>query len=177
MNWRYPAAMTAVLMVNPAVVSAQSAQESTDRPMIINNLFACRMIADDTQRLACFDQKVAAVEQAEASNDLVMADREQMKEARKGLFGFSLPRIKLFGGDDDPEPVEAIEAAIASSTRTPDGKLLVTLDTGARWVQTDRTQVLGDFGEGDTIKIERAALGSYMGKIGRKRAFRIRRLD
>lgn len=174
------AAILAVLVAAPAGLSAQSAPAAAERPAVVESLFACRAITDDRQRLACFDEQVAAVERAEASRDLVLADRAQIKEARKGLFGFSLPRIRLFGGGDDedePEPVTSIEAGIVSSSRTPDGKLFVVLDTGARWVQTDGTQVLGEFGAGDTITIERAALGSYMGKIGRKRAFRIRRVE
>jgi len=149
-----------------------------EKPEIIERLFDCRKIDNPTERLACFDREVAAVEQAEESNDIVIADREGMQEARRGLFGFILPNVKLFGGGEEGvEDIDEIEAVIASAGRTRSGKMLITLEDGARWVQTDNTPVLGTIDPGDTVTIEKAALGSYKAKIGRKRAFRVKRLN
>lgn len=159
-----------------------SAQENVvggaDTPEIIEKLFNCRKIEDPAARLNCFDREVAAVEQAEESNELVIADREGMKEARRGLFGFNLPKIKLFGGDEKGVgDVDQIEAVISSVRRAGNGKMLFVLDNGARWIQTDGTRIPPSVDEGDTITIKRAALGSHMAKVGRNRAFRIKRLN
>lgn len=166
-----------VVLASAAAAQTRSALGVEGRPELIDRLFACRSVSDEESRLKCYDEQVAALERAEGANEIVLADRAQLKEAKRGLFGFTLPRIKLFSNDNEEEAVESIEAKIASVSRNAAGKLMVTLDSGARWMQTDSTQILGDVRQGDPIKIERAALGSYMGKIGQKRAFRIKRVD
>lgn len=169
--------IAAMLMASTAVAQTRSDLPVEGRPELIDRLFACRSVSDEEGRLKCYDEQVAAIERAESEREIVLADRAQLKEARRGLFGFSLPRIKLFSNDNAEEEVKSIEAKIVSVTRNASGKLSVTLDSGARWVQTDSTPVLGEVREGDTIKIDQAALGSYMGKIGQRRAIRMRRLN
>ena len=168
-----------VLVVPSHLATAQDRGVNVEgTPEVVSRLFDCRKIEDPTERLACFDREVAVVEEAEASDALVIADREQIREARKGLFGFSLPKIRLFGGgDDDEEDIDELEAVIASANRARNGKMLLTLEDGARWIQTDNTPILGTIDPGDDVTIEKAALGSYKAKIGRKRAFRVKRLN
>lgn len=177
-------ATRAVLAV--ALVAASGAASAQDReapnptaaPEIVERLFACRSIADPTDRLACFDREVAVVEQATEADDLVMADREQLSEARKGLFGFSIPKLRLFDrGSEEERAIDQIEGVIASSRLSATGKLVVTLEDGARWAQTDDTPIPGSVRAGDRITIKRAAMGSFLGKIGTKRSFRIQRLN
>lgn len=169
-----------------AVVALAGAASAQDRPaldhksapQVVERLFDCREIADPTERLACFDREVAVVEQATKSDDLVMADREQLSEARKGLFGFSIPKLRLFDrGSEEERALDQIEGVIASTRSSATGKLVVTLEDGARWAQTDDTPIPGSVRAGDRITIKRAAVGSFLGKIGTKRAFRVQRLN
>src|SRR3546814_8363946 len=76
---------------------------ATETPEVIAKLFDCRGIADPDERLICYDREVNSVYTAQASKDLVIADREPVKETKKGLFGFSLPKLWIFGGDDDKD--------------------------------------------------------------------------
>ncbi|MEP6339745.1 MAG: hypothetical protein ABJ070_07905, partial [Parasphingorhabdus sp.] len=103
-------------MVVGTTASAQDKEDAiTAPPAIYTELVGCKTISDPTRRLACFDEKVAALESATESKQVVIADREQVKEARRGLFGLSLPRIKLFGGDkDEGAEIKEIEVKIAS---------------------------------------------------------------
>ena len=91
-------------------------------------------IPDAGERLACYDRTVGAMATARESKDLVIADRETMREARRGLFGLSLPSIKLFGGGDS-EDVKAIESTIESTYAARDGQAIFVLADGARWKQ------------------------------------------
>lgn len=178
-----------VYLVGLAAISAQSSASAQDgvealpenRPELVEKLFDCRVLENDGERLACYDREVAAVEEAEEADELVIADREQIKEAKRGLFGFKLPRIGLFDrssdGEDEEREVSSIEAIIGSSSRNWQGQLSFVLEDGARWRQTDKTQVYGDIEKGTRVTIERAALGSYKAKIGRKRAFRVERVN
>jgi hypothetical protein len=148
------------------------------QPEMIERLFDCRKIEDPAARLSCFDREVAAVEVAAATDDLVIADREQMKEARRGFFGLSLPKIKLFGGgDSDEEEITKVETTLLSASQASGGKWLLLMEDGAQWLQTDNTPVLGSPATGVAVTIERAALGSYIARIGKKRPIRVRRIN
>ena len=165
----------------PAAAQDDALVDTGDRPELVDNLFACRDEEDATARLACFDRAIAVMQQAEADRDLIIADREQVREARRGLFGFSLPKIRLFGGSDKNgeriEEVKEIEEPLASFGSTAMGRASFTLQGGARWVQTDNVPVLGHPKPGDVVRIEQAALGSYKANIDGRRAIRVKRVD
>ena len=157
-------------------VHAKDKAEATSPPAIYQAVVDCRTIGDATQRLACFDRTVGQMASATSSRDLVILDRESMRETRKGLFGFNLPKLKLFGGgsDDSRDEVRELEAAISGIRSAPDGFPILTLDDGAHWKQTDGRNLFPKIG--DRIKIKRAAMGSYMASIGKKSGIRVMRL-
>jgi hypothetical protein len=108
----------------------------------------------------------------------VIADREQIKETKKGLFGFTLTKIGIFGGgEDDEDEVSSVTMAIASQRQMANGRYIFTMVDGARWMQTDNTTVLREPQSGDEVEIKKASMGSYMAKIKGSRAFRVRRVD
>lgn len=158
-------------------LSAAPALAADEQPLpkVFSDVLDCRQIADAEQRLACFDRAVLALESAQQSKSVVVVSEEEVRKTRRGLFGFALPRIGLFGGgdDDDQEEVNEISSAITSFSGGT-GRWVVTLDDGAVWEQTDgafvkKPQV------GQTILIRRAAFGSFMGRIDNGVAFRIKR--
>jgi hypothetical protein len=172
------------LIVVALAAAPASAQSRGDRPIetpeIIEELFDCRAIEEPEARLACFDREVAEVFEAQNSRQLVIADREQVRETRKGLFGFTLPKLGIFGGgddDDDEEEITEITSTITSIRRMGNGRYFIAIETGARWMQSDSTPVLGNPEAGDAITIKRAAMGSYMAKIEGRRAIRVKRVD
>lgn len=174
---KYVAATLAALFIAQAPVSAQdrTGLSSAQTPKIFNDVLQCRTITDAQARLACFDQTVGTLATAQQNKDLYVADKQAVQEARRGLFGFSLPKVKLFGDNDMAEEVKSIEATIKAVTQGQRGYVF-TLEDGARWAQQDgaymdRPKV------GSKIRIRRAALGSYMGSIDGRVGFRIERLN
>lgn len=155
-----------------------AAQELT--PGAASPLFACRAIADDQARLACFDREVSALQTAEANDEVVIVDREEVTKARRDLFGFTLPKIDLFrkrNRDEEAEEIDRIEDSLAAFRIDPSGRALITLGNGARWMQTDNAPVLGEPKTGDKVVIETAALGSFKASIGGRRAIRVKRVN
>ena len=48
-------------------------------------------------------------------DESVVVDKAEIREARRGLFGFKLPKIRLFGGgDDDDDEANSVEARVDS---------------------------------------------------------------
>lgn len=148
--------------------------EAEAPPPVFQAVIDCKTLADPTARLACYDKAVTAMASARETKDLVVADRATMREARKGLFGLSLPRIKLFGGNGDSDEVTAIDSTITSVYAAKDGFTVFVLADGARWKQTD-----GRFQypkAGQSITIRKGSLGSYLANINKQSAVKVMRI-
>ena len=167
-------AIGALAMAVPASSKTQPLA-SAPPPKIFQDVVQCRAIADAAERLACFDRSVGALAAAQHSKDLYVADKEAMREARRGLFGFSLPKIKIFGDEDMADEVDRIETTIASFREGQKGYIF-TLKDGAVWRQTDGAY-LDRPKVGAKIRIRRAALGSFFGSVEGQPGFRIERLN
>lgn len=168
---------TGSLTLAATALAADDKEERLTRPpAIYTELVACKNISDSQQRLSCYDEKVAALETAQTSKQVVIADREQVKEARRGLFGLSLPRIKLFGGGkDEGANINQIESTITSVRQLRGGKLILSLEDGATWQQTE-VRTMRRPRKGDPIVIKRASLGSFTAKVKGGRSFKVKRI-
>lgn len=158
-----------------AVVPASAKdEEPAKRAAPVQQIYDCRTIANDAERLACFDRGVAALAVAEEKREVTFADKETIKKTRRGLFGFSLPRIGLFGGGEDEE-VREIEAIVKSASIDRSGKYRIVMQDGAVWQQIDTTRLPRDPKPGQTVKIKVASMGSYFANVDAQRAIRMKR--
>lgn len=163
----------------PAFAAGDDPTQTRPVPEMLERLFECRKNEDPMVRLACLERQTAEIEAATNSRELVVADRAQIREAKRGLFGLSLPKLGIFGGGGagDEERIDKIETSLQAASQAAGGKWLLVLEDGAKWLQSDSTPVLGSPRAGDALTIERGAMGSYMAKIGKKRAFRVQRIN
>lgn len=165
--------ITAALPIAPAF-----SQKAKPRPEVFGKLIDCRGITDATARLACYDERVDALDAAERRNDVVVVDRGQVRQARRSLFGLTLPRLSIFGGDDDKQEGEGftqIETTISRAYVNSNSRWVVILADGARWVQVDNKSPAREPQPGDKIRIRRAAMGSFFANINDRIAIRMRR--
>jgi hypothetical protein len=174
---------TGYILFSAAIVAATVPAIAKDdkllqsRPPVFEELVNCRSISDPTARLACYDTKVAAIDEAEKKDELVLADKTAMKEARRGLFGFSIPKLKIFGNDSKEDEKFELVAKIDSAYQASYGKWTIVLDDGARWVQIDTQVLRKNPARGMEIKIRAAAMGSYFANIDGARAIRMKRVN
>ena len=142
----------------------------------------CRAIAEDAARLACFDAAAAALQAAQERRDVVVVDRQQVREGRRRLFGLALPRIPIFGGgdddddDNDQDAVHTVEGVVASATQDGLGHWVVTLQDSAIWTQVDNRPLALRPRPGQRVMINRAALGSFMMRVNNQPGIRVRRV-
>lgn len=165
------------LAMGPAAAARDTDAAKLDTPKIFKDLVDCRQVTDPGQRLACYDQKVAALEQAQQSRDIVIADKAEVREARKGLFGLSLPSIKLFGGGSEDDEIKEIDAVAKSARQVGYGAWQFTLEDGATWQQIDSETVVFGPHSGSKIKIKRGALGSFKANIDGQPGIKVRRVQ
>lgn len=157
-----------------AVASAADAKDPVRAPQL-ERLVACKALADSTERLACYDREVASIDQAEQRDELVVVEKEQLRKARRTLFGLSLPRIDLLAGSDKGEAIDQIDGKIAAARHGPGG-WRVTLEDGSIWQQVDDKPMFRDPKPGDAVIVSRGALGSYFMRVNKIPAIKVRRI-
>ncbi len=166
-----PLVLLACAMASPAVAKDKAPRA---RPAQIQELYACRDIADSAARLACFDREVGELSSADQAREITFTDRDTAKKARRGLFGFSFPKLGgIFGGDEDE--VKEIETTIRSASIDRSGKYTLVMEDDAVWVQIDTTKLPRQPKPGQKIKIKVATMGSYFATIEGGRSFRMKR--
>lgn len=178
---RFPAAVLAAAAFSVVTLPVPaSAAGPAPRPEVFRKLIDCRKLVDPQARLACFDTNAAAVDAAEANKEIVLFDRQAVSKARKTLFGLTLPTFDMFGdksegAKEEEEGFSSIESVVKGVQRNGDGKYVLTLEDGAKWVQVERKQLISDPAPGSKIRIRRAALGSFLANIDGQTAIRMRR--
>lgn len=168
------AAPLVLLACAVAVPAAAKDKEVPARPVQIQKLYSCRDIADSSARLACFDREVGELSSADQAREITFTDRETAKKARRGLFGFSFPKLGgIFGGDEDE--VKEIETTIRSVSTDRSGKYRLEMDDDAVWVQIDTTNLPHQPKAGQKVKIKVATMGSYFASVNGGRTIRMKR--
>jgi hypothetical protein len=128
----------------------------------------CAELADDRERLACFDAIAAdsgVTGDAPYETATVRADPERD-------FGVeTLPP----GFDAAGDAVDVIASRIEDLQRRPHGEYVFELANGQRWTQLESGRAR--YRTGQRVTIERTTLGAYMLSTDQGRATRVRRLD
>jgi hypothetical protein len=154
---------------------ASGAAPSTDRAEVLKALTACRSVGDPTQRLDCYDKAAAAVDQAEASGDVVVVDRAQAQAARRQAFGFNLSALSILNRAATKDEVNTLNTTAAEAYRNGEGKWVIVLDDGARWRQIDDAELNRSPRQGSAIRIRHASLGSFVMNIDGQPYIRVHR--
>ncbi len=150
-------------------------QEVAARPELLQRLVACRAETADAARLACLDAAVAALDAAERSGEVTVVDREQVRAARRSLFGIEGGDLNVFRGRGGDETEDAtLETRLVSAGQARDGWRF-TLEDGAVWRQIDSEPLRVTPRPGQTVTIRRGAIGSYLLGIDGARSLRVRR--
>jgi len=165
----------AVVAIAPAA-GKEKKSEKRDAPAAFKELVACRQIADSAARLACYDRQVASLEQAQSAGEVVVADRQQVEQAQKGLFGYSIPKSNLLGNEGGGE-INQIEAVLASARQFEYGRWRLVMEDGAVWDQVDTETLAVNPRPGAKIVIKRASFGSYTARIGGQPPIKVRRVQ
>lgn len=178
--------MKAHLVALGALVAA-TAGVAAEKPQTVadpfRSLIDCRAISASDQRLACYDKQVASLDDAQKNKDIVVVSKAQVREARRSLFGFTLPNFTLFSGgktsakedkQDRAEEITRLETTLVHASQLRNGNWSLTLAEGGTWEATTDLNI--DPRSGDKVVINRAALGSYLGQVGANHGVRMRRV-
>lgn len=144
-----------------AAAAAQTPPQQ--RAGVLDQVYACASVSGETERLACYDQAVGRLRQAQTSGEVVAVDRAQAEEIERDAFGFSLPSLpRLFGRERDAEPTfTELQLEIARVERRADLSSRFTMSNGQVWSQVG-TDSVRHVRPGGAVTIRRAAMGSFL---------------
>jgi hypothetical protein len=148
---------------------------NTGTPQSMQQLIACRSIADSAQRLACYDRQATVVSQALASKELVVIDKARATAAKRSLFGFSIPDFGgLFGsGDND---VNEIASTVTKATQDGYGAWVVSLADGSTWAQQDDSPLGLPPERGNKAVVHRGSFGAFFLRVAGQPGIRVKRI-
>jgi nucleoside phosphorylase len=160
-----------------AAASTLSTQAAVpqERPETLERLMACRGIADNAARLTCFDTAAGALDTAQRQGDVVVIDRAGVAETRRQLFGFEMPSLPRLFGPEGAVEIDSIESTLQSASLVGEGRWVFRLADGTVWRQIDTERVRFTNRPGQTVRVRKATLGSFLLTVDDSRAVRVRR--
>lgn len=166
-------AVTAVLLAFPlqARGEAQTVEPRVDATESLQTLLSCSRVADNDERLDCFDKAAEAVEKARMAGDLLVADRDELAAQRKADFGGASDRGPFPGA---PE-VNEVSFILQSVRKTSGGLFILVMEDGSVWQQTE-SAILRIPRPGAKVLVESGALGSFRASINGGKIFRVKRI-
>ncbi len=150
------------MMLPAAALAADDNGRATDH---LAALRACKDQADPALRLACYDAAAVEVIEEIDKGQLKIVDQAEIRRTRRGLFGFSLPDLGLFGGGDDAPDMDMLETTITSVRYTGDDAFLFKTKEGATWQVNNAPSRLREVRVGNPVVFKKAAMGSYFIRI------------
>lgn len=136
---------------------------------IQDKLAQCTQLSDNELRLACFD---ALAKQVKANPD--MAATEQAV-GRSTVIAKTQDPVETFGKEDhikEQQALASISAVITAVSKDPYGKIVVVLDNGQEWKQTDNTYLR--LTSDDQVELKKGMFGAiYLTKNGTGRSIRV----
>lgn len=157
-------------------------------------IFDCRAVADDHERLRCYDALVdrllgapasvprvassvaAEVDAVPAARPAVRPPDEQKRSLRERLFGRSEESRQVVEQVFGVEGLDEQAERVVSVGRNAYGRLVVRLGNGQIWTQVDNQAL--SLEPGDEVVVRSAILGSFqLQKAEGSRRIRVRRTD
>ena len=125
-----------------------------------------------------FDKASGDLVVATDKGDVSVVDRSELKQARRSLFGFNMPRLPFFAGDKSADDVaDKLVSKVTAVKELGNNRYAVRIaDGGALWETLEAYGAFHMPKVGESVEINRGPLGSYILRFGRQRGVKGRRV-
>lgn len=156
---------------------------------IHQSLLDCKQLTDNSARLSCYDRLAATFVSQEASAVVAVpgtvapeTPAPASAPAVVATPATATPSAEVIAADfgktqsRPSDQVEQLQATVKSLSRNKMRKLLITLENGHTWRQTEDDSI--QLKAGDSVTIEKASFGSFLlSKTGTNRKVRVKRVE
>ncbi|MEL7198942.1 MAG: hypothetical protein AAGL10_11570 [Pseudomonadota bacterium] len=164
----------AVSLATPSVFAQDNRSDGSQlsNSPLVGQLRGCTQISNDAQRLACFDREVGAFVGATTKGDVKVVEAEQITDARKKLYGYSIPDAGVFEAatDEDKEKNKRLTSTITRVRKVGRNEWHFWIEEGnAKWRFKNNSIRVRAPEVGQTVEFRPASMGTYWIRIeGRK---------
>lgn len=120
---------------------------------VSSSLLACAALGNSSERLGCYDRVADRLRSDRSHQPAPVAD------PAKDMFGMKAPTEPPAAKAAERSALNSVSARVTSLREGPQGGVTLELDNGQAWQQLGSSDLRLDVG--DTVKISRAALGSF----------------
>ncbi|BBE35736.1 hypothetical protein [Sphingosinicella microcystinivorans] len=140
---------------------------------LVDPFRACGKIANNTDRLSCFDQALQTLDQRQA---VVQESSREQAEADYGLKKFETSASKATEKEDTraaaPVSVDGLKSKIVEVfVQNVTGRHMIVLENGQLWRETSVSSFRGTVRPGMEATISEGAIGGYRMKFDGKSGF------
>ncbi len=175
-------ALTVSIASLPLAFVATPASAQVDDAIVLNILRNCAQIDDATARLACYDNNIRAA--GGQARPAVPGEMEAPQGGRgapvdtRGPSGFGREDVRTADRFERPaSQMDEMRARVRSVQERQRGIYLLTLEDGAQWLFSESVPFAYRAPRpGDSIEIDRAALGSFLMTFDDQRSVRVERV-
>jgi hypothetical protein len=166
---------TALLLALAAPLAAHAKDKApADRAPAFQAVLNCRGIADNAQRLACYDAAAGGMGDAERHGDIMVIDRAQATAANREAFGLSMPTLAVITKALTPDEVNKVEGVVDSVRADINGRWTFVLEGGQIW-----RQISGDLYKapkhGSKVMIRHGSLDSFLMNVDGQPSIKVHR--
>jgi hypothetical protein len=173
------AASLSLAFAAPALAQEASSPGALPDSPLVGKLETCTAISDDAQRLACFDREVGALVGASTKGSVRIVEQEEITEARRKLYGYTLPDAGIFATRTDEER-EAARSLVSTITRVRQigaKEYDIWIEEGDAVWRMKGTSIRFRAPEiGDKVEFEPATMGTYWIKVNGRNGVRGKRV-
>ena len=168
-------------LLGASLATTSVAAQDAPKDQHLDSLKQCKAITDPQQRLTCYDSAVTSVLSAIDQGEIRVVDKVDVEKTQRGLFGFSLPKIGLFGGGNDDGKVEELDMLESTITEVKqvsgDTWLLRIAEGDAQWQISNAPMRFSAPKIGDKVVFKRASFNSYFIRVGNQIGVKGRRVN
>jgi hypothetical protein len=169
------AAIGTTLTLAPAVAAQTAASDS----MRLKLMLECDAIKAEAMRLTCYDSAARRSRSSMGGGRLGMAPGTPAAQALtpEQKFGMTA-KVRQERSDLPPSPEEVaeIDGRVASATDRGPGLWRVNFADGSRWQMTEAMTNMAPPRTGETVRIRKATMGSYLMYVGKQPSVRVVRV-
>lgn len=140
----------------------------------ITRLLNCQKITSSDERLACFDSQTSEIRREIDQGELVPVYEQDVRTARRGMFGIDNVRLPNFL-NTDRDDIREIDTTIVRAQRGANNRWRFELEDGSVWDQIDSEDPHFNSRPGTAVRVRKASMGSYLLTIGRATPLRVSR--
>jgi hypothetical protein len=155
----------------PAVAAAQS-KEAPATGGGVQAVLACQSVRGDEAQLACFRRAAKLLSEEPSTNPSSEAATQTAEAPPPRQFGALPPRVRRDRQADDRSAV----LVVRSIGDLGGGRAILNLADGSSWVETEAEPITSAVKSGESVRLEKGALGGYLLVLPHRSAIRVRRL-